>query len=78
MRLPSGCDKTLDQTDNPTEWFVDRYNPTTHCDPARITELNNYCGVADAEQHWGRFEDTWSQLIIFIPNILANKLQNRF
>ena len=50
MRMPTGCDKGLEETHTPQAWFVDTGSQSS-CE--RSTVFNTYCGRTDAESHWG-------------------------
>lgn len=54
VRMPSGCDNNMVETDSPMEWFQDTNTyPTTSAQcSARLTNYNNWCGRTDGIVEW--------------------------
>merc|ERR1711937_630987 len=54
MRMPTGCNKGLGETQAPQSWFIDPQGSTSATCPSRVGAFNSYCGKSDAVNHWGQ------------------------
>ena len=53
VRMPTGCNQQLAETQTPAYWFLDPYSPDSAMCTNRATAFNNYCGRSDAINQWG-------------------------
>jgi len=53
IKLPTGCDKKLDETATPNQWFTDPKNTGYDCQSSRLKHFNSICGRWDADNHYG-------------------------
>lgn len=54
IKMPTGCNKKLGETDNPKVWFEDFHNRGTSCQSARLQAFEKYCGKTDGVNFYGK------------------------